>query len=271
MRKQLTVLVAATIAFVALLPLSAAAQDQAIPRRQPISCLSDKPYPYYQTSVDSTHAVVGWYCTATQPVVFNGASLTATAAELNTNAAVVAGTVTASKTVVAGANKNLDTLAVTTPVIGSTATLGSATQERALVLKKTAIADNTATDVITVTVPNGNHAAAIRLTFVSSNGSTDAFESSRSAIGLVVLARTTGVATVASAIALTNTGIATVAAGSTHTLAYAVTAMVGAVGATQTFTITVTIDDSGNLGSNQVVVFAEVINTEATGVTIAAS
>ena len=39
--------------------------------------------------------------------------------------------------------------------------------------------------------------------------------------------------------------------------------------ATQTFTVNVTIDDSGNLGSNQIVVVAEVVNAEATGVTIA--
>ena len=43
----------------------------------------------------------------------------------------------------------------------------------------------------------------------------------------------------------------------------------GAAGASNTFTITVTIDDSGNLGSNQVVVLAELINAEATGITFA--
>ena len=117
----------------------------------------------------------------------------------------------------------------------------SATSARKLVKKVTAIADAVATDVLTVTVPNANHAAAIKLTFLSSNGSTDAFESSRVAVGTVVLARTTGVTTVATAVALTNAGIATVAAGATHTLAYGVTAMVGAAGAQQTFTVTVTI------------------------------
>lgn len=148
---------------------------------------------------------------------------------------------------------------------------GSATTCHRTVFKKTAIADNTATDIITVTVPNANHAAAIKLTFLSSNGSTDAFESSRAAVGLVVLARTAGANVVATAIALTNAGIATVAAGATHTLAYDLSAIVGAVGASNTFTIRVTIDDSGNTGANQVVVLAELINSEATGVTMAAA
>jgi hypothetical protein len=84
----------------------------------------------------------------------------------------------------------------------------------------------------------------------------------------VVLARTTGVATVAVVATLTLAQIATVSGGATHTLAYSVSSMTGAVGATQTFTINVTIDDTGNLGSNQVVVMAEVINAEASGVTI---
>jgi hypothetical protein len=156
---------------------------------------------------------------------------------------------------------------------GLTATIfgtnGGATSRYDLQKKVTSIADNSATAVFTVTVPNAAHAAGIEVFFLSSNGSTDAFESSRIAIGTVVLARTAGVDTVATANALTNAGIATVAAGATHTLAYGVSAMSGASSATQTFTITVTIDDTGNTGSNQVVAVARLLNAEATGVTIA--
>jgi hypothetical protein len=65
--------------------------------------------------------------------------------------------------------------------------------------------------------------------------------------------------------------IATVAAGATHTLAYAVTAMVGAVTVPQTFTVTVTINDTGDLGLSSVLVLAELINSNATGVTMAAA
>lgn len=148
---------------------------------------------------------------------------------------------------------------------------GAATSSRRIILKKTGIADNTATSVITVTVPNANHAACIKLTLMSSNGSTDAFESTRCAEGLVVLARTTGANVVPAVAALDLAQIATVAAGATHTLAYGVSAVTGAVGASNTFDIQVTIDDSGNLGSNQVVVLADLINSEATGVTMAAA
>ena len=45
-------------------------------------------------------------------------AVTATAAELNKNAGVTAGTATASKTAVLGATKNLDTLLITSPTAG---------------------------------------------------------------------------------------------------------------------------------------------------------
>jgi hypothetical protein len=157
-----------------------------------------------------------------------------------------------------------------TLLLGGTAAGGATTAQR-LLIKKTGIADNTATDVITVTVPNANHAAALKLTLLSSNGAADAFESSRCAEGLVVIARTAGANAVAVAATLALAQIATVAGGATHTLAYGVSAIAGAVGAVNTFTITVTVDDSGNLGGNQLVVLAELINAEASGVTFAAA
>ena len=145
---------------------------------------------------------------------------------------------------------------------------GAATTTSKLLKKVTAIADNTATTVFTVTIPNANHAASIKLRFLSSNGSTDAFESSRTAEGTVVIARISGAATAATAVAISDAAIAT-SGTNTHTLAYSVTAMTGDVSATQTFEIQVTIDDNGNVGGNQVVAIAEVLNAEATGVTIA--
>ena len=146
---------------------------------------------------------------------------------------------------------------------------GGATSLTSVIKKVTGIADNTATAVLTVTVPNANHAATIRVTLLSSNGGTDAFESSGTAQGAVVVARTAGVNAVAAAATLTLAQIATVAAGATHTLAYGVSSITGAVGAVNTFTITVTIDDTGNLGASQCVVVADVINAEASGITIA--
>lgn len=147
-------------------------------------------------------------------------------------------------------------------------TAAAATTAYEIVKKVTGIADNAATDVLTVTVPNANHAASVSVRLLCSTGSTDAFESTRTAEGFVVLARTTGVATVAAVTTLEQAQIATVAAGATLTLAYGVSAIAGAVGATQTFTVTATVNDSGNVGANQCVVGAKVLNAEATGVTI---
>ena len=158
---------------------------------------------------------------------------------------------------------------MTAPKVVVGATEGSSRSGLSLTKKVTGIADNTATDVLTVTIPNENHAAAIRLLFVSSNGSTDAFESSRAAHGLVVVARTLGANAVATVTTLSDEGIATVSGGATHTLAYDVSSISGAVNATNTFTIRVTINDSGNLGSNQVVVWADLLNAQSTGITIA--
>lgn len=154
---------------------------------------------------------------------------------------------------------------------GGVSTTGAATQYQRILVKKTSIADNTATDVITVTVPNANQSAAIKVWLISANGSTDAFESTRTAEGAIAIARTSGANAVAAAATLAVTGIATVAAGATHTLAYGVSAISGAVGATNTFTIQVTIDDSGNVGGNQVMVVAELMNSQSSGVTMVAA
>lgn len=166
-----------------------------------------------------------------------------------------------------------DTLTVAKTVTSTSQTLGgaaaAATTAYSLTKKITGIADNTATTVFTLTIPNGRHAATARLLFLSSNGSTDAFESSRTASGSVVIARTTGLNAVVAASAIAHEQIATVAGGATHTLAYSVSAVSGAVGATNTCDIQVTVDDSGNLGSNQVVCFVQLLNSEASGVTIA--
>lgn len=160
---------------------------------------------------------------------------------------------------------------ITQPALLTNGAPGTANSAHRILVKKTGIADNTTTPILNVTVPNASQAAAIELTLLSSNGGADAFESSRVAKGLIVITRTAGVATVAVVATLALAQIATVAAGATHTLAYAVTAMSGAVGATQTFSVNVTIDDTGNLGGSQVVALAELINSEASGVTFAAA
>lgn len=147
---------------------------------------------------------------------------------------------------------------------------GAATTSNRLQKKVTAIADATATTVLTVTVPNGDHAALIDLKFLSSNGGADAFESSRESHGMVVIQRNAGKSAVATAAALDDAAIATNATGgsATHTFAYSVVANAEGAAGTETVSIKVTIDDSGNLGGNQVFVVAELMNAEATGITI---
>lgn len=136
---------------------------------------------------------------------------------------------------------------------------------------KTGIADNTATSILRVTVPNGNQNAAIELSLVAWLGAgTDVSESTRYAFGAVVLARQTGVATVAVAAALTSAQIATVATGGTLTLAYSVSAVSGAVGVDQTFDIQVTLVKTGTITDLSCMFDAKLMNGQNLGVRIAA-
>lgn len=207
--------------------------------------------------------------TVAELAAFIGLSISA--AELGFIDGVTAGTAAASKALVLGTSKQVDTVAMAAPILGTTATEGSATQMVAKIVKK-AVADNAATAVFTVTVPNANHAAAIRITLLASIAAVaDQFESSRVATGTVVIARTTGANAVAVVSTIAQAQIATVAGGETVTLAYGVSAIAGAVGAANTFDVTVTIVRAGGTGTHQVVAVAELINAEATGVTLAAA
>lgn len=150
---------------------------------------------------------------------------------------------------------------------------GAALTSTRLLKKVTAIADNTATAVLTVTVPNVAVAAVLNITILSSlgaGGAIGAFEVSNTGRGQIVIARTAGVATVATAATLASTASAAVAGATTATLAYAVSAMTGAVGVTQTFTVTVTIVKGGGSSANhQAVILADLLNSETGGATVA--
>ncbi len=135
---------------------------------------------------------------------------------------------------------------------------------------KTGIANNTATSIIRVTVPNSNQNAAIELSLVGWLGTgTDISESTRYAFGAIVLARTTGVAPVAAAATLASAQIATVASGGTLTLAYGVSSISGAVGVTQTFDIQVTLVVTGTITDHSCMFDAKLLNGKDTGVTMA--
>lgn len=149
---------------------------------------------------------------------------------------------------------------------------GSATSDRFLTKTVTGIADATATTVLTVTVPNAAHSATIPIVIngsIGAGGAVGADECTATAYGQVVLTRTAGLATVATATTLADTGSACVAGATTITLAYSVTSMTGANSATQTFNIQVTITKGGGASANHIaVVEADVLNANASGVTV---
>lgn len=135
-------------------------------------------------------------------------------------------------------------------------------QLKVLLARKTGIADNTATSVIRVFVPNGTVCGSVHVKLLGINGSTDAFESARTAVGTVVFTRTSDAATVATAVTLAQADIATVSGGATHTLAYGVSSISGDNDKAQYFDIQVTINDSGNLGSNVLIYEASLLSSE---------
>jgi hypothetical protein len=151
--------------------------------------------------------------------------------------------------------------------MGTKADAAGAVSELAVI--KAGIADNVATAVLTVTVPNANHNAAIFLDIVGHLGAgTDASESTRCASGSVAVCRVAGAATVAVASTLEAAAIATQAGGGTLTLAYGVSAMTGAATATQTFTVTVTMVVTGTITNHTAIAHARLINSSAAGVTM---
>lgn len=148
---------------------------------------------------------------------------------------------------------------------------GQASQAYTLLSTKEGIVDTVATSVVTFTVPNGNHTFAAMITILASLDGTDSDESARVATGTLVGARTVGVNLVAAVSAIAQAQIATVAAGATLTLAYGVSAVAGAVGASNTVDLQVILTKTGGANTHKCIVLVELINTETTGVTMAAA
>lgn len=204
-----------------------------------------------------------------------GTSVSSSAAELNLNDGSIAGTSVASKALALDAQKAVDTLRATTDLnIGGTGVPGAASVQTTITKAVTAFADTTAKDVFTVTVPNAAHAAVIEidcLGVLGAGGAIGAGESSRNVKYQVVLARTAGVNVVATASAAIGGAAAKVAGGDDITsVVVTLSAIVGAVGASNTFTIKAAITRSGAGATNHTGVFtARILNQNATGVTVA--
>lgn len=137
----------------------------------------------------------------------------------------------------------------------------------------TAIADATATTVFTVTVPNASHSAVIEVNLagkIGAGGAIGAGEATGNISYQIAIARTAGVNAVAGISAAYGSTTAAVAGATTITVAATLGAVAGAVGASNTFTIQVTITKGGGASANHTcLAYARVMNSNATGVSIA--
>lgn len=135
------------------------------------------------------------------------------------------------------------------------------------------IGNAAATTVATITIPNAAHSATIRFTVVGSlgaGGAIGANEASAANSYYVTVTRTAGVNAVAAISSAFGAAASAVAGAATVTAAVTVAAVSGAVGATNTFPVQVTVARSGGSSTNHTaVVFAEVLNANAVGVSIA--
>lgn len=138
---------------------------------------------------------------------------------------------------------------------------------------KTAIADATATTVFTVTVPNQACAAGIFIEVLGSlgaGGAIGAFEVNSSSSYVMSVSRTAGVSAVIATSSQLGVASAAVAGATTLTATVAASAVTGAVGVLETFTIQVTLTKGGGASAaHQCILEATVINATAAGITIA--
>ncbi len=132
-------------------------------------------------------------------------------------------------------------------VFGTTsAAAGSATSRTEMNKAVAAIANNTATTVFTVTIPNAAHSGSILVKLVGAlgaGGAIGAKESTQSATYNIDITRTAGVNAVATIGAVIGQPAAASVAGAANAAVTATLgAVAGAVGVANTFTIQVTID-----------------------------
>ena len=153
------------------------------------------------------------------------------------------------------------------------ATAGLASEAAKITKAVTAIANAVATAVLTVTIPNASHSGVLRVRLAASLGAGGAIGANEASAGIaydIAFARTPGVNAVAAiAAAVGSTGSAAVAGADTITVTAAVSAVSGAVGASNSFTINVTITRGGGGSSNHTCqVIAELLNANASGITL---
>lgn len=156
---------------------------------------------------------------------------------------------------------------------GSPTTTGEVTTAQQITKPVTAIANATATGVLTITVPNAAHSATLRVTLNASlgaGGAVGANEASACISYDISLTRTAGVNAVGTVSTAFGSAASAVAGATTCTVTAALSAVSGAVGASNTFTVNVTISRGGGASTNHTcLVKAEIINSNASGITLA--
>lgn len=155
------------------------------------------------------------------------------------------------------------------PVQGGVA--GGALTYATLRKSVTAITDNTATTVLTITVPNVQASAVVRVTIVGIAGAGGAIGASEDVTAVsynIAVTRTAGVAMGATVSTAFGSAAAVVTGAGTMTTVGAITLNGEGVTVTNTGSFKATIDQSSTSSNHICLVYAEVFNYAAGGVTI---
>jgi hypothetical protein len=156
---------------------------------------------------------------------------------------------------------------------GSSVVAGAATSRTEINKAVTAFTDGVAKATFTVTIPNAAHCATLEVEVTGicgAGGAIGAGEATASNTYKFSIVRTAGVNAVVGASAAFGASAANVAGGTTLTATAAASAIAGAVGAVNTFTVDVTITKGGGASDNHTaLMYGKLMNNAAGGITIA--
>jgi len=158
-------------------------------------------------------------------------------------------------------------------VVSATGVAGSAVSRNEVNKLFTGIANAVGTGVLTITVPNSAQSCQVYVEVCGSlgaGGAIGANEATATNCYTITITRTAGVNAVAQISTASGASAVAVAGAATVTCTAAMSAVSGAVGASNTFTVNTTISRSGGSSTNHTcLVYAKLMNANATGVTIA--
>lgn len=150
-----------------------------------------------------------------------------------------------------------------------TATAGSAGSQAApIVNQKTALADNTLQDLFTVTVPNALHGGGIEVIANGMLGDGDSVDMKKYFVAVSRIAGANAKVAIGAAVGAGNTTGYAANAATTVSLS----AVAGAVGVANTFTVQGKVARSAGASTNhQIVARATLVNQNASGITVVAA